>query len=198
MGVCTRSDVFDVLSTTQLCLGLDWALLRAPFLTSPSRRERDNTIVICFGGSDPLSITDKVVSILRSSNVNKQIVAIIGRSTYISEENQRFCIVKSGLSAEEIKDIFDTASLGICSASSVSIEASSRQLPILVGYYVDNQKEIYNSLVSAGIAYPLGDLNNISSTVLEDGLNKHSSTITIKPIFAPNIKARYIDLFKKL
>lgn len=51
--------LFDIESYTRLCLGLDYALLRKPFIQASSTVKNPNSWFISFGGTDYLNLTEK-------------------------------------------------------------------------------------------------------------------------------------------
>jgi UDP-2,4-diacetamido-2,4,6-trideoxy-beta-L-altropyranose hydrolase len=55
-----------VSDSCQMLLGPKYALLQEAFFTSSSTSRKDNHILVCFGGSDPLNLTERVVDVLLS------------------------------------------------------------------------------------------------------------------------------------
>ncbi|WP_302608108.1 UDP-2,4-diacetamido-2,4,6-trideoxy-beta-L-altropyranose hydrolase, partial [uncultured Bacteroides sp.] len=137
----TNEKLFSIEPYTQLCLGYDWALLRFPFLQPPQRQQKDRKIekaVVCFGGSDKNNLTERFVSFLQKEPSVKQIVAIVGDKYQTDNVSQSYSKVqyRHNLSASEMSDIFSQSDVAFLSASTVCLEALSRQLPIVAGYYV--------------------------------------------------------------
>lgn len=194
---CNNASLFDTESYTKLCLGLDWALLRKPFRKQlPSKNQKEG-IVICFGGADPCRLVEKTIESILRINPSQKIYIIAGDSftnTYVDNSN---IIVKRKLSAKEVRDLFDTTSLGIFSSSTVAIEAASRNLWMLTGYYVDNQQSIYKTLTESHYGFPLGDLTRLNDEVIREGINSTSPS-NRTPFNAEMIQPRYIKLFKSL
>lgn len=160
----TDESIFSVESYTRLLLGPDYLLLRAPFRLPPARSKRNNDLVICLGGADPYHITDKIVSCLLKMNVSFNIVCILGDKVSISEDNKVNVEIRRNLSAAEMAEVFDRSACALVSASTVSIEALSRGVPLIAGYYVDNQEEHYNRLVSEGQAAGVGFWPDVSES----------------------------------
>jgi spore coat polysaccharide biosynthesis predicted glycosyltransferase SpsG len=130
-------------------------------------KPRNNVAIVSLGGADPFRLSDKVVSLLLQADTSYQILVILGDSVYLSEENRKKVQVRSRLSAEEIADLFETSAFGILPASTVSIEASSRGLPMMIGYFVDNQAEGYEKSSKNGGFIPLGNLLNLTPERLQ-------------------------------
>ena len=189
--------LFDTEPYTKLCLGLDWALLRKPFLQPPNKGiSRDGSIAVSMGGADPYRLTDAIVRELRALNLSCEIKVLLGDKVYLSEENRQGVTVLNRLSAEEICFLFRHSSVGIMSASSVCIEALYCQLPLLVGYYVDNQYEFYQQLKRQNLITDLGNLHQI-------GIRKIARALCAGPISGcgfdgSNIRQRYRNLFLSL
>lgn len=166
------ADEFDCEPYTMLCLGDDYKLLRRPFLAPLSNRKRKHSAVINLGGADPFKLTDKVVSLLIQANTDYHIVVILGDSVFLSDENRDRIEVKRKLSAEKMAELFETSEFGILPGSTVSIEAMSRALPILMGYQIDNQEEGYNKLSISGRFIPLGNLHNLNLKTLKAAIEQ--------------------------
>ncbi|MCQ2186404.1 MAG: GNAT family N-acetyltransferase [Bacteroidales bacterium] len=122
---------------TAFCIGPEWALLRPPFL---NRRIPENRkgVCICFGGSDPLGLADKIAALI--------------------PEYSPIVIKGTSRTADEMAEIFGNCELCILSASSVCYEALSCGARVIAAWYVDNQKDFYNGLVSNNMASGIGCL----------------------------------------
>ena len=171
---------FDKEPYTRLYLGTDYELLRKPFLKPLRRCPREDSVIVSFGGADPLHLTDKIVSLLVQIGAPYHIITILGDKSTLSEENKKHVEIKSKLSAQQMADLFDTSAFGILSASTVSLEAMSRQLPIMIGYYVDNQKEGYKRFKERGNFIPLGFLPNLTNDQLKEAISQLDTFVTTK------------------
>ena len=159
-GITNRS-LFSIESYTQLCLGYNWALLRLPFLSLPQieRTGKIEKAIVCFGGSDVNNLTNKFVSFLQKEATIKKIAAIIGDQCQSdSLYNDPKVSYIHNLSADEMVNAFRQSDIAFLPASTVCLEALSQQIPVVSGYYVDNQKEIYTEYVNRNLVYPLGNL----------------------------------------
>ena len=194
---CNDASLFDTETYTRLCLGLDWALLRKPFRGQLPNNNNKEGIVICFGGADPYRLAEKTIESILRINHRQKIYIVAGDSfTNIYGDNPNI-IVKRKLSAQEVCDLFDSSSLGIFSSSTVAIEAASRNLWMLTGYYVDNQQSIYKTLTESHYGFPLGDLTKLNDEIIKTGID--SMILSNRaPFNAEMIQSRYIKLFKSL
>jgi len=194
---CNDASLFDTESYTRLCLGLDWALLRKPFRKQPPSNNNKEGIVICFGGADPCRMAETTIESILRIDTRQKIYIIAGDSFTNTYGDNPNVIVKRKLNAQEVCDLFDTASLGIFSSSTVAIEAASRNLWMLTGYYVDNQQSIYKTLTESHYGFPLGDLTKLNDEIIKEGINSNIP-LNQTPFNAEMIQSRYIKLFKSL
>lgn len=190
--------LFDVESYTKLCLGFDWALLRKPFLEATKKPhapvERFGKVAICFGGSDEYDNTGLFIKkILAIGNVDS-ITAIVGdgyKPIYGKFHDKRVKYY-SCLSAEDLASLFCDVDLVVCSASTVCIEALACGAKVAVGWYVDNQKDLYDLLVDRGRVMPLG---HIEQPLQLDFCFKVPQN---KSIISKHIQQKYTNLFFNL
>lgn len=194
----TDTSLFDVEPYTRLCLGLGWALLRKPFLEAkPLQIREQGHAVVAFGGVDYYNLTTKVAAILNKQPGVAKITAVVGDANkYIHEISaiSKVEIVKN-LSAEDVADLFCRAEFAVLPASTIMIEALSCNLPVISGYYVDNQKEGYELAEKEGNFVGIGNFNE------EKNIDKISFVLDrIKSVNMPfgSIKCKYINLFKNL
>lgn len=192
-----KPDVFDKEPYTRLCLGDQWKLLRRPFLIKPRNIKRNNTAVICLGGADPCHLTDKLVSMALQVANQYHILVILGDKTILSEENRARVEVRRCLTAEQIAELFETSAFAILPSSTVSIEAASRGVPMLIGFQADNQVEGYNKKADNGSFIPLGDLRQLDSRILGTAISKLDIFKPAVPDFSL-VPQNYIHLFNSL
>lgn len=163
----SNKKLFDVEPYTRLCLGYCWALLRKPFYESILQRKEISDIdslkiLLCFGGVDSFRLTEKFARLLLAWDKKCEITAILGDGYLPDSEISTFPInILKNIPASEMANLFSSCDLAILPASTVSLEALSRHSKIAAGYYVDNQKEIYEEYVSRNKIIPLGDLKNV-------------------------------------
>ncbi len=168
------SNSFMAEDYTKFCLGLNWALLRRPFLENrkkPKTRHVTRRVIACFGGTDFHNFTGKVAAVLcKLPNIEK--VDIIIGDVYDGSIDVA-CLQKvelhKNLSAEEIVSLFDQNDLAILSSSSICIEAMACGIPVIAGHYVDNQLEFYHILEEANYIIGLGSLldSNMTDKLLQ-------------------------------
>ena len=86
------------------------------------------------------------------------------------------------LTAADISKLMGNADFGVFPASTVAIEACARRLPFICGYFVKNQKDIYNGINKNNLAICVGDFNGIKSDGF-DGRGNYNLGITEQIIF---------------
>lgn len=200
----TDEKLFSAEPYTQLCLGYDWVLLRSPFLHLLQTRQRKNRkiekAVICFGGSDKNNLTERFVSVLQREAAVKQIIAIVGDKHQAVNSSHFHSKVSylHNLSASEMADVFNRADIAFLSASTVCLEALSRQIPVAAGYYVDNQREMYAEYVIHNLIYPLGNLLELDFEKLEFSSIKERIKVLDTMLNPSLVPLRYRNLFQNL
>lgn len=189
---------FDIEPYTRLCLGLDWAMLRKPFRRPVDwNHQRNNDIVVNFGGADPFHITELIVKLLLQLKLNYNITVILGDKVFLSDECRNNVEVMRNLSAEQMAQLFDDSAFGIFATSTVSLEGQSRGLPMIVGYDVDNQEKYYYRIRGLGHFVPIDYLPNTTSETLQKAIERVPHIHPFK-MNAADIPSRYVNLFNSL
>lgn len=146
---------------TKYLLGPDYALLRPEFLDSNSHDKEYSkgirNLFICFGGSDSKNLTTKILSWLPSSDYS--VTTVIGHAyshrtelnKIIEERVDLDIVVKNSLSAKEMRNELEQADFAIVPASGILFEVISIGLPVISGYYTDNQMAIYKGFLKEGV-----------------------------------------------
>jgi len=165
-------DDFDCEPYTQLCLGNQWSLLRKPFLEPLRSNKRENRLIVCFGGADPQHLTDKVVTMLIELNTPYEMTVILGETACLSEENRKRVVVKNKLTAQQMAELFETSLVGILPSSSVRIEAVSRGLKVICGYFVDNQQIGFERSLKQSDVLPVYNFNELTAAKLQQALDQ--------------------------
>jgi UDP-2,4-diacetamido-2,4,6-trideoxy-beta-L-altropyranose hydrolase len=191
--------LFSVEPYTRLCLGLEWALLRKPFIEASkknkNKKHRDNieNMVVSFGGVDQYRLTDKFIIMFAANNTVKKIDAIVGEKyiEQINETDAKKVFFHRSISAQKVADLFSNCDLAILSASTICIEALACGARVAAGYYVNNQKEYYEYLKCNHFIHGLGSLLKLQSLSLYD--------IDIsKANILHSVFSAYISVFKSL
>ncbi|MCM1041145.1 MAG: UDP-2,4-diacetamido-2,4,6-trideoxy-beta-L-altropyranose hydrolase [Bacteroides sp.] len=197
-----KASLLDVEPYTRLCLGLEWALLRRPFLEAakrgPSHRnDRMEKVAVCFGGSDAMDFTGRFAVRLTQIPSVREIIAVTGDGYRPKEPMEQDSRVhyRSRLSAEEMAEVFTQADAVFCSASSVCMEALACGAKVAAGWYVDNQRGFYEMMKAHGWIYPLEKLPGEYSENLPELTDFVFGMAT--GLFS-GIGMHYVSLFKTL
>ena len=153
---------FSLEPYTEFRGGLKYAFLRSPFFNPIPVRDTAMPIrrlVIAMGGADAYNLIDKIIGIVRNLMPKVHIDVIVGKTVKVKASSGPLLSIHRNISAEQIVDIFDNVDLGIFPTSTVCMEAFSRHLPVIGGYYVDNQKELYEYCKRNGYISPIGELS---------------------------------------
>lgn len=155
---------------TKYLLGPDYALLRLEFLETKSYENKKistdvNKIFVCFGGSDSKNLTAKVLSWLPSENYS--VTLVLGNAyphrdelnTVIEDRKDLEIVVKKSLSAKEMSNELEQADLAVVPASGILFEVISTGLPVISGYYTENQQNVYSGFKANNVFYDAKSFN---------------------------------------
>lgn len=193
---------YSVEPYTKLCLGLDYSLLRKPFLEAAKcfRDIKDiNTLFVCFGGADFHNLTCKVLrGVLSDIAWLQRIIVVVGSSNknlkelnlLVNDFSDIEVDVFSNLSAADMRSRMEEAHMAIVPASSILYEVLSVKMPVISGFYVDNQKDLYEGFKSLKAIYAVGDFrefknygdvfNQIRTNSINDTISRQGMFISSK------------------
>lgn len=191
---------FSAESYTRLCLGLEWTLLRKPFYEKETIEKEG--VVICIGGTDQYSFLELFYDTINKAYpyIPLTIIATdrIGRQRIDSFKNNKIDL-QLNLSAEEMAHQFAKADIAIVSASSVAIEALSQSVNVIAGYYVDNQINIYHTLLKEGYIWGIEDFKGIDiEAKMINSIEEILEGKRMKEFKASNTVHKYRQLFSEL
>lgn len=141
--------------------GFEYLMLHPLFqhLNSTDTKSSKQKILISFGGSGQLDLTQKWLSAAEQVFNDCNIVLLTPNSKHDFKINSKSVDFIWGLSSAELNSLFNSLDLAIVPSSNLSLEVAATNCKLASGYFVDNQKFIYNSLISKNICFDLGDLN---------------------------------------
>lgn len=181
---------------TKVYRGIDWALLRKPFLHANQKLKIDGRWLVSFGGTDYLNMTEKYLRLLQDSADVESVSVIIGDAYQFAENLRKYskATVKKNLSAEEMAHEMTLAKFAILPCSGVCVEALACGCKIVSGYFVDNQKESSELWEELGYILNLGNMTTYSKAAFIHEINR------VQPVNVnfDSIVTRYIELFKTL
>lgn len=162
---------------TNLHLGSKYALLRPLFLKQAEQYrliKTINNVFVCFGGADPFNLSFKAVQALLKISSIKEINVVLGgayRHLDIFDLEKiypnRIKIFRN-LSEEQLLKGMLNCDFAIAPASTILYELCCTKIPILGGYYVENQKLFYEGLIGKNIIFEGGDFSKYYVSDFED------------------------------
>lgn len=204
----SRYKAYSMESYTKLILGIENALLRKEFLeVKQSSIDKENNILLAFGGADFNNLTYKYLTVLVRSKLNVTINVIINKKNEKFKEilqeagNNSNVNVYYGLSANEVRSLMLRSKTAILPSSTMCIEALTSGINIISGYYINNQKYAYFYFMNSGFITGMGDLNNVQEELLikQVEMNLKKINKNNKIIDRINLsKVNYIKIFKSL
>lgn len=192
---------------TKLYLGLNYALLRRPFLDVLQGAEFHDiksdslTILLSFGGSDKMDLTSRYLMMLRNlDNVVK--VYVITGDAYSGRtlKNLKF-EYKRNIPAEEMVSLLQFVDVAILPASTIMKEALACKTRVIGGYYVENQMNSYkrfsekNAIIGVGDFSEQHTLEKIESLLTSKHISDYVLNYNIMPMsISDNLNKIFSDL----
>ena len=166
------SDEYSLDEDTKFYGGLDYTVIKPKFLQL-ARNERVITkfskLFICFGGADFNNLTTKVLKLLDGNLPDQieEITVVVGESNIFKEEIEKTLSefnlgkkqLKINLTSDEMIREMQSSHLAILPSSTILYEALSIKMPIISGFYVDNQISVYHGFKNLGVIYGVDDMN---------------------------------------
>jgi len=199
---------------TQLYLGTKYALLRPSFLESAKKTriiKKLDIAFVCFGGADPENLTLTVVKALIQISNFKKINIILGNA-YIHQEiydlqhkyDDRIEIFRN-LSEKVLIGIMEKSNFAIVPSSTILYEVCCVKMPVLSGYFVENQKPIYQGLLDKKVIIPAGDFTKYTIDNFKEKVSDAICNIDINDylqsqskLFDKHIASRLLELVKSV
>ena len=197
---------------TRFALGTDFAMVRPIFLAAakqPRYIGKLKTAFVSFGGSDTLNLSYKVCHVLLNLNQIKKINLVLGEANQnkeIYELKEKFSQIEifKNLGESELLEVMKSSDFAIVPTSTLLFELCCIKMPILSGYYVDNQFLAYHSFIEQGVITGVDNFTEISDKDLESkilGLLNSDVNSILKiqsKLFDGNQKARLLETINKL
>ncbi|WP_051203351.1 UDP-2,4-diacetamido-2,4,6-trideoxy-beta-L-altropyranose hydrolase [Hugenholtzia roseola] len=192
---------------TKLCLGLDYALLRRPFLEAAQKLaaeggrkiEKIEKVLICFGGSDIHNLSLQAAKATWESPKFKEIHVVLGSAFAFYQDLRTFVEDKpaiylhQNLSAQAMCDLMLHCHLAIVPASGIAYEVTATGMYMITGWYAENQKAMYRFLSKNKLGLGLGHFEKFENINLSIDLAKQVYTPS-KNLFEGIIK-RFREVF---
>lgn len=170
-----KSD-YNVQNIAEYALGPDFALLRKPFLEAARKKRKVYSIkrlFICFGGSDPSNLTLKALEVATKFTEFTHITVIVGPGyklidglLEIKRTDVRVSIIKNATEIE-MYDFMTKSDLAIVPSSGILYEVLAVGCLVISGFFVDNQKKIYDGFNKLGAIIPADNFTNLEYQIQE-------------------------------
>lgn len=190
-------------------LGTKYAILRPQFLEAAKRNRKVDAIdtaFVCFGGADILDLSSKAVEALLKCKQVKKIHVILGgaykhNSIFKLAETNSGITIHQNLEEASLIQVMTACNFAIVPSSTILYEICCVKMPVLSGYFVDNQKNIYNAFNDEELIYPAEDFSKYKvedfQNRIEAILNKTDYNYFIanqSNLFDAKIKQRFLNL----
>ncbi len=156
---------------TDFAIGVDYALLRPAFLNAALKNRIVNkldAVLICFGGSDNKNFSLHVLNACILNNNFKQIFVVTGAAyqhmDILNELVERDIRIKHyhALNETEMLSIMNDSDIAIVPSSGILYEVLAAGCLVAAGYYVENQKGIYDGFKQMSAFVDLNDFKDLS------------------------------------
>jgi UDP-2,4-diacetamido-2,4,6-trideoxy-beta-L-altropyranose hydrolase len=166
---------------TQFALGLGYALLRPAFLEQIRKKriiEKIETVLICFGGSDPINLTKRTLEVVTKYNQFKKIIVVTGESFKFTESIESIAKKevrishRNNLSEQEMLNTMLDAELAVTPSSTILLELFTVGMSAISGYYVENQREASVFFRNQKLVLDVGNMNHDYQEKLSKQINE--------------------------
>ncbi len=192
---------------TKIYIGFDYALLRKSFLEigETISKNKEFSFIIFMGAADPYNLTNSLFDLLINHEFNKPFILISKDNSFIKGTNNNKFVFFDNLSTNQLKEKMLLSEFGIFPSSTIAIEAIALRIPFICGYYINNQKEIYNGIKKNKLAVCVGNYLQITSSEFNKALEEISLPLSKqkiinnqKEVFDKKSPKRILEIFKKL
>jgi UDP-2,4-diacetamido-2,4,6-trideoxy-beta-L-altropyranose hydrolase len=175
-SLTAKSTDYNAEPYTTFALGTQYAILRPLFLEAAKKickAEKITQAFICFGGADPLDLTLKAATALLEIDQLENIHVVVGGAyihkeiTELEKANSKLKIHRN-LSEAELLGLMQECNFAIVSSSTILYELCCVKMPVLSGYYVENQKNLYKGCLDNNLIFEGGNFEHYSITDFRD------------------------------
>lgn len=149
-------------------LGAKYAILRPTFLKACREETKQvnqvSKVFVCFGGADPLNLSLKAVrGLLQIKEINHIHVVVGGAyqhsEIYLLATHEKSLHIHQNIDEGTLYQLMKECDFAIAPASTILYELCTTRTPVLSGYFVPNQKNIYASMAKKDVVYAGGDFS---------------------------------------
>jgi len=170
------ADAYSVELYTQLCLGVQYVLLRKDFLKAAPMRNNftaNNNLLICLGGADPHNHVLQILRWLQEKQLNFKCHLVLGNAFLHKQEIDIFLQNTTlhiqtyhNLSSKDMVELMQQCSQAICAPSSISMEyLTVRGGTLYLQQIADNQKEVLTFYRQKKLGFELSQISLLSPPI---------------------------------
>lgn len=204
---------FNIRNDSIVVTGTKYAILRPLFLEAAKINRKINdidTVFVCFGGADQYDLSLLSVKALLDFNKIRNIHIVVGsayKHNAIFEKVKKHSKIKiyQNLGEQDLIKIMRQCNFAIVPSSTILYELCCVKMPVLSGFFVENQKNIYNGFVQDQLVYPGDDFSKYTvkdfKIKLHDilKLSNHNTLIENQSkLFDEKIKTRFLNLLLQI
>jgi len=185
---------YSITENTKLFLGFDYLMVRKQFYENRLQKQFEGkikSVLLSFGGSQTYDLQEKFVKAVLKLHEIEIINLITSSKSKISHilQNDRLNIYEN-LKVEELIQIANDSDIIICAASTFALEMCILNKPMICGYFVENQNNIYNCLLRNNMIIGIGNINSICENLIIENFK-----FILKNDYFTNLYINYQKLF---
>ncbi len=203
--VGTRNNIYKIQPYTKLALGLNYALLRPSFLQAAKSNNKHNgkfsKALICFGGADPKNLSKDIYDLIKADGRFEEIIIVTGQAytfnNVLEQHLQNDPLVRwlKAINEEEMLNIMKYVDVAFVPSSGILMEVLAAGCLAVSGYYIDNQKHIYDGFKEVGAIIDAGNFSK-EYFANNDVLNKVFNHVTSDKLIDGKSGDRIRELFR--
>jgi len=195
-------------TSAKIFAGPDYSVLRKNFIQEAQKKKVKNkfdTVFMCFGGADLQGLTYKYSDFITKDIKQIKNIHILLSSSYkgnvekFSELSGGATItISQNLDSAEIIHLMNSCDFALISSSNIAYECASTDLPMIIGYYTDHQRDFYGAIVKQSNVIGINYLQNVTAEILSAAIDE---LIKQYDADAPRLidglqEDRFVNLFK--
>lgn len=212
-SLAARASDYKTEAYTRLALGTKYAILRPSFLEAAKQARETRSLkraFVCFGGSDPFDLSLKATEALLMFPEIEAIRIVVGaayshRKIFELKASETRIEIYQNLSEKELTDLMKACDFAVASSSTILYELCSVKMPVLSGYYVENQKGLYQGALDHQLIIGAGNLEHSGTEVFKEKISAvlrqtdYSAQLQAQSAaFDAHIKDRFLALFAEI
>lgn len=162
--------------------GPDYAMLRKSFLQEARKKKVKNkfdTVFMCFGGADLQGLTYQYSDFIIKDIKQIKNIHILLSSSY-KGNLEKFSVlsgsatitIHQNLDSAQIIHLMNSCDFALISSSNIAYECASTDLPMIIGYYTDHQRDFYGAIIKQSNVIGINYLQNVTAEILSAAINE--------------------------